>query len=286
METLLYPEEHHSCLNYCVAQSAEIRLQHFPQGTCEMVDTSLPTLIFVLEGAVLVTTDNYHQVLHTAGHFSLLARNSAAYVQVLEDCTTISCQSPRDVSFCDRFSMQQLPEFLPEGYRYEFNLLPIRPRLQEYLHNLRHLLEDGLGCYHFHELKLRELFLLLRAYYHKEELAAFFYPLIGKNRDFKDFVYDNYLRVNSLGEFAGLAHTSIDTFKRRFKEAFGEPAYKWMTRRKAEHVYRDLALTTKSIADIAEQYHFSSIPYLTTFCKQHLGKTPQQIRNEAHAGNP
>lgn len=286
MATLLYPEEHHSCLNYCVAQSAEIRLQHFPQGTCEMVDTSLPTLIFVLEGAVLVTTDNYHQVLHTAGHFSLLARNSAAYVQVLEDCTSISCQSPRDVSFCDRFSMQQLPEFLPEGYRYEFNLLPIRPRLQEYLHNLRHLLEDGLGCYHFHELKLRELFLLLRAYYNKEELAAFFYPLIGKNRDFKDFVYDNYLRVNSLGEFAGLAHTSIDTFKRRFKEAFGEPAYKWMTRRKAEHVYRDLALTTKSIADIAEQYHFSSIPYLTTFCKQHLGKTPQQIRNEAHAGNP
>lgn len=232
METLLYPEEHHSCLNYCVAQSAEIRLQHFPQGTCEMVDTSLPTLIFVLEGAVLVTTDNYHQVLHTAGHFSLLARNSAAYVQVLEDCTSISCQSPRDVSFCDRFSMQQLPEFLPEGYRYEFNLLPIRPRLQEYLHNLRHLLEDGLG------------------------------------------------------EFAELANTSIDTFKRRFKEAFGEPAYKWMTRRKAEHVYRDLALTTKSIADIAEQFHFSSIPYLTTFCKQHLGKTPQQIRNEAHAGNP
>ena len=128
--------------------------------------------------------------------------------------------------------------------------------------------------------KMQELFILLRAYYNREELATFFYPLIGKNRDFKDFVYEHYLKVDSLNEFAALANTSVDTFKRRFKETFGEPAHKWITGRKAEHVYRDIALGILSFADIAEKYRFSSVSYLTTFCKQHLGKTPQQLRNE------
>lgn len=280
MGILLYPEEHHSCLNYRVPQTAGIRLMHFPQGMRQVIDTTLSTLIFVLEGKVLVTSDNSHQVLHTAGYFSLQTRKSSTYIQVLEDCTFLNCHSPHDLTLCDRFTVQQLPQYIPKDFHYRFTLLPIRPRLQEYLTNLRHLLEDGLGCVHFHELKIRELYLLLRAYYTKEELATFFYPLIGKNRDFKDFVYEHYLKVDSLNEFAALANTSVDTFKRRFKETFGEPAHKWITGRKAEHVYRDIALGILSFADIAEKYRFSSVSYLTTFCKQHLGKTPQQLRNE------
>lgn len=282
MESLLYIEEHQSCLNYRLPQAANVCLQHFPKGTRQIIDTSQTVLIFVLRGDVLVTTDNFHQVLHPAGHFSLQVHNSCSHIQVLTDCTCISCRSPHDISLCDRFTLEQLPQYIPRNYQYKFHILPIRPRLEEYLINLSHLLEDGLGCVHFHELKLRELFILLRAYYGKEELATFFYPLIGKNRDFKDFVYENYLKVDNLGEFAKLASISIDTFKRRFKETFGEPAYKWMTQRKAERIYRDLALTTKTIGKITEEYRFSSIPYLTTFCRLHLGKTPQQIRNEAN----
>ena len=86
--------------------------------------------------------------------------------------------------------------------------------------------------------------------------------------------------MNSLNEFATLAHTSVDTFKRRFKETFNEPVHKWITHRKAEHIYRDIVLTNKSLGELAEQYHFSSVAYLSTFCRQHLGRTPQQLRNE------
>ena len=286
MGAFLYTEEHQSCLNYRVAQAAAIKLFHFPKGKQQIVDTRTPIIIFVLEGEVLVTSDSHKGVRHTAGYISLQMQNSSTYIRVTEDCTFISCHSPHDITLCDHFSMQQLPQYIPAGFDYRFTLLPVRPRLQEYLVNLRHLLEDGLSCVHFHELKMQELFILLRAYYSKEELAAFFYPLIGKNRNFKDFVYENYLKIGSLSEFASLANTSIDTFKRRFKEAFGQPAYKWMNQRKAEHIYRDLTLTTKSVNEIAEEYHFSSVPYLITFCKQHLGKTPQQIRNIKLEGAP
>lgn len=281
METLLqYAGEHRSCLNYRMPQDAAIKLLHYPEGMRQIVDTDESLIIFVLEGEVKVSADGHNDVLHRAGYISLQPRNSSSYIQVQQPCTFISFHSPHDITLCDRFSVQLLPRYIPEGFHYQFTLLPIRQRLAEYATGLRHCLEDGLGCVHFLEMKMQELFILLRAYYNREELATFFYPLIGKNRDFQDFVYEHYLKVDSLNEFAALANTSVDTFKRRFKETFGEPAHKWITGRKAEHVYRDIALGILSFADIAEKYRFSSVSYLTTFCKQHLGKTPQQLRNE------
>lgn len=281
METLLqYAGEHRSCLNYRMPQDAAIKLLHYPEGMRQIVDTDESLIIFVLEGEVKVSADGHNDVLHRAGYISLQPRNSSSYIQVQQPCTFISFHSPHDITLCDRFSVQSLPRYIPEGFHYRFTLLPIRQRLAEYATGLRHCLEDGLGCVHFLEMKMQELFILLRAYYNREELATFFYPLIGKNRDFQDFVYEHYRQVDSLNEFAALANTSVDTFKRRFKETFGEPAHKWITGRKAEHVYRDIALGILSFADIAEKYRFSSVSYLTTFCKQHLGKTPQQLRNE------
>ena len=38
-------------------------------------------------------------------------------------------------------------------------------------------MEDDIGCKHLQELKLQELFILFRAYYTKEQLAAFFHPI-------------------------------------------------------------------------------------------------------------
>lgn len=281
METLLqYAGEHRSCLNYRMPQDAAIKLLHYPEGMRQIVDTDESLIIFVLKGEVKVSADGHNDVLHRAGYISLQPRNSSSYIQVQQPCTFISFHSPHDITLCDRFSVQSLPRYIPEGFHYQFTLLPIRQRLAEYATGLRHCLEDGLGCVHFLEMKMQELFILLRAYYNREELATFFYPLIGKNRDFQDFVYEHYRQVDSLNEFAALANTSVDTFKRRFKETFGEPAHKWITGRKAEHVYRDIALGILSFADIAEKYRFSSVSYLTTFCKQHLGKTPQQLRNE------
>lgn len=279
MEGLNYVEEHQSCLNYRIPQEANIRVLHFPQGTVQFIDTSESLLVFILEGEAWVTSGPYKEVIHRAGYMSLQPRNSAGYIRILTDCTCICCHFPRQATLCDHFSLQQLPQYIPDGFEYHFTLLPIRQRVSEYLNLLRHCLDDGLGCVHFHELKMHELFILLRAYYTKEELATFFYPLIGKNRDFKDFVYDHYLDVNSVNEFADLTNTSVSTFKRRFKEAFGEPVYKWMTDRKAERIYRDLTLTPKPLAQIAEEYRFSSVAYLITFCRLHLGTTPQQLRN-------
>lgn len=282
MDTLLYTEEHRNCLNYRIPPQARLVTACYPgDKSYHIVDTQESAIIFVLEGEVYVSCNDAKEVLHTAGHMSFLPRNANCYTKTVKPCITVSCSFPQSVTLCDKFSFQQLPQYLPDDYTYQFQLLPMHECIVDYCRFVRKRLIEGLGCTHFHELKQQELFILLRAYYSKEELAKFFFPIISRNQDFKDFVYAHYLKVDNLNEFAALANVSIDTFKRRFKETFGESAHRWCTRQKVELLYRDIAMTEKTLAEIAEQYRFSSVSYLTTFCKQHLGKTPQQLRNEA-----
>ena len=131
----------------------------------------------------------------------------------------------------------------------------------------------------------QELFLLLRAYYTNEELASFFFPLLGENLDFKNWIRMNYQLFLPIKDFAAMANMSVDTFKRTFKKEFGMPIHKWLTEQKAHLVCRDIMLGKHTLAEIADRYRFSSQAYLCTFCKTHLGKTPQELRTQ-QPGHP
>lgn len=279
--SLLYKEEHTTCYNYKLQTTATFQVLHFKKNDIpQMINVDRSVLMLILSGEVLVTHNKYKDKLQKEGEMAVLSRNSCCFVKILKECTVVSCSFVQNIDFCNRFSFYKLIDFVPKKFVYDFTLLPIKDRVAQFLENLRLCLNDGLGCVHFHELKKQELFILLRAYYSKEELACFFYPLLGKDMDFKDFVLSNYLSVADLNEFASLAKMSIDTFKRRFKESFGEPAHKWITQRKAEFIHRDIILTEKSFSEISAEYHMSSQAYLNTFCKQHFGKSPQKLRDE------
>ena len=278
--SLFYKEEHTTCYDYKLPTSANFRVIHFQESSIpQAINVDRSVIIFLLKGEVVVNCNNFRNKVHKEGEIALLPRNSCCFIKVIKECTLISCSFVQNIDFCNRFSFQKLTEFIPKKYTYNFMFLPIKERLSEFLTLLRHCLDDKMSCGHFHELKEKELFILLRAYYPKEELAMFFFPLLGKDIDFKDFVLNNCLEVADLNEFAQRANLSIDTFKRRFKETFGETAHKWIAQRKSEFIYQDLLLTDKSFADIAHEYKLSSQSYLSAFCKKHFGKSPQEIRD-------
>ena len=120
MEGLNYVEEHQSCLNYRIPQEANIRVLHFPQGTVQFIDTSESLLVFILKGEAWVTSGPYKEVIHRAGYMSLQPRNSTSYIRILTDCTCICCHFPRQATLCDHFSLQQLPQYIPDGFEYHF----------------------------------------------------------------------------------------------------------------------------------------------------------------------
>lgn len=279
--SLFYKQEHTTCYNYQLQPEATFKvLQFTKRQDSHLIEVEHSVIVFLLEGEALITCNNYKDQIQKAGEMVLLPRNSSCYVTVLEDSTILSCSFVQNIDFCNRFSFEHLSNFLPDKYVYKFEKLPVREALNVFFTLLKCCLDDGLSCVHYHELKQKELFLMLRAYYTKEELATFFYPLLGKDMGFKDYVMANYLSIKDIPDFARQMNLGVDTFKRRFKEAFGEPAHKWISQRKSELIYRDLVVSEKTFTEIATEYGFSSQAYLSTFCKKYFDKSPQELRDK------
>ena len=212
----------------------------------------------------------------------LLPKYFEASFQTETDSTVLLCSFTNDIELCSCFSLQKLIGSIPEHAAASgIFFLPFDNRLSVFADFMTQTLTEGLGCVHYHSLKRDELFIYLRAGYTKEELALFFYPILGQNLDFKDFVLSNCKNVCDVQEFARKASLSLRTFNRRFKETFHVTAQQWLLDRRSERVLQDIKKSDMTFNEIAEKYNFSSPSYFSAFCKKRYGKTANDLRKEA-----
>jgi len=90
----------------------------------------------------------------------------------------------------------------------------------------------------------------------------------------------NYQNVKDVEAFAQLGGYTVPTFRRMFKDTFGEPAYQWMLKRKCEDIKTDLVTTELSISDISTKYGFESLSNFSHFCRANFGKSPRALRSD------
>lgn len=128
------------------------------------------------------------------------------------------------------------------------------------------------------EVKLRELFYILRIGYDSDKSQEFLSSYHCHNLGFRAFVFRHHLDCKTVEDLAELMQLSTSTVKRLFLDEFGMPPLKWMHEQKARFIYRDLADDTLSLQQIADRYHFSSISYLCVFCRKAFGVTPLKAR--------
>lgn len=76
------------------------------------------------------------------------------------------------------------------------------------------------------------LFIELRGFYQKEDLARFFAPILGTDNDFKENVLRIYPQVETAQELIDRLNMSPSAFKRKFRETFGISARQWLIRKK------------------------------------------------------
>ena len=280
--TLLCKNEHFSCTNYAEEFNKVFTLMEIPEGhTVERRFLNTTFLVILLQGDIEIRYEIDKYFTPQLGYMFLLPKNKQITTFARKATTLLLCSFTNDLKLYSRFSIQQLSHFISESTCQNPYCLKLDIRLQSFFSLLVDCLKEGLGCIHYHQIKRDELFLYLRAGYTKEELALFFYPVLGQNLEFKDFVLMNSRKIFDVKNFALQANMSLSTFNRRFKETFNETAKNWLLLRKQEFVKRDVALSNLSFSEIAEKYKFSSTSYLDTFCKKYFGKTPKEIRKEA-----
>ena len=234
-------------------------------------------LVFILHGEMEVIYGDLYPRLISDGNMILLTPLSRCVCKAVSTVELIILGFGTLNHSCDKYIFQNLTPFF-SLIKYEFRELEIRESLDRFLQLMQNYEQNQVPMADLASRKIQELFIILHAYYTSDELAMLFYPLLGKNMEFKKLVVDYYLHVKSAGEFAELCGYSQGVFQKKFKYVFGETVYQWMQRQKAEYIKHRLMTSEVNLKELADELNFASSVHLNKFCKIWFGMTPSEVR--------
>ena len=284
--SLHYLDEHIICSNYISGKAVGFKRHVLKKDETIQIpsDNNWNCIFFFLEGKVEYAIDDPRAKEQANENEMIFVPKLTYFIcTALEETTIISHEFEKLINLCDKFALQSLFPYCNLEGKERTECLPIHKPLKDFLDLLFYYLKIGMLCKHMHEVKQKELFLLLRAFYTKEENAAFFYPIISKNMDFKSQVYNHYLKVKTVQELASLCNLSLATFNRLFSENFRDAPYAWMQKQKAKLIANRLSNKEIALSEIIDEFDFSSAAHLTLFCKKYLEMTPSQYRKMAQS---
>lgn len=277
---LLYVQEHLSCRHYVSDYRCSFRYREDSAGTVLTYENEpLHMFVFVLHGKMKIDCNEFRGMRYNAGQVAFIPKRAAVRCEVTEDSGAIFFMMDTVRNVCDKFNLHSYWPLCRE-ITYDFEPVDIRPQLQTFLETMRYYLNEGINCEHYHEIKQQELFLVLRWFYPRKELAKLLYPIIGNSLDFKALVLENYLRVENVAQLAELSHMGRSKFDTVFKEEFGMPARQWMLRQIAKHVKHHLSEPGVTISDVMLKFNFNSPTHFTRFCKQQFDCTPTELMDK------
>jgi AraC-like DNA-binding protein len=210
----------------------------------------------------------------------LIPAGSHLQCKAQDDSTFIIIRLHNIKQLCDCFSFDRLLREEVKDFIPEFYYLDINERVKSFLTFLDTCMIDGLKCTYYFELKSKEFYFLLRAYYTRKDLFAFFYPLLSYDISFSELIIKNHCKAKTVQELADLVHYSLSGFQKRFKKVFGISAYHWMKEERSKLIYHQINSTEKSFKEISDEYGFSSPSHFNDFCKANFGDTPGKIRRQ------
>ena len=227
---------------------------HLPAQKCEE-----NIMIFLLEGEVLVNSQEYAGTVLHAGEFILQAIGSKYEILALTDVECV----------CYRFNQ---PELL-------FTPLKITNELNFFLSASKAYLVEEKICRELLSLKRKELAFILGQYYSDYDLSMLVHSLSRYTSSFEYFVLQNHMKVKTVEELAQLGGYTTTTFRRIFNSVFHKPVYEWMMEKRKESIAYELRYTEATISEICYKYGFESLPHFSNYCKKYFGSSPRGLRS-------
>ena len=259
-------------------------LEFAKNAAFEEDNTTKNYLLFFLKGDFTICCNQFHNKLFHAGEMILIPRSSRLKGFAETDSSLLSMFFDIPAENCDKLILQSLSNVC-NNIKYDFSPIKIRYPLTLFLEVLTHCIKNGMSCAHLHGLMQREFFFLLRGFYEKQEIAALFHPIIGKEVDFKDFVMHNHTKVDNIEQLISLSNMGRSCFFIKFNEVFGMTAKQWMLKQKNQRILEKMTKPGVCIKDIIEELGFDSQGNFNRYCKQHFGCTPKQLIEQCQATN-
>lgn len=280
---LQHLEEHLACERYVTDDDAALGIVRIKAGDLFIrEDLARSTLVFVLVGSLDISTKNIINMPVESGRMFLVTAGDSFFGRAVTQVVLFRSSFTQNIALCNKVVLKDLLKYLPSDKNREASgivMLPIHSLLLREVELTCSLLEVGMFCMHFQQNKLDIILMELRLLYSKTELAGMFSPLLGVDNDFKSNVLQIYPEVNTVKELICELRMSPSAFKRKFHLSFGMSAKQWLIQKKKEKLLRDIVMTDCPLIELAEKYHLT-VNYLTTFCKDHFGKTPTELRKK------
>jgi AraC-like DNA-binding protein len=275
---LLYPEEHLTCKNYVSDFHIGFSYRDMERGDkLSFSDKYFNYFLFLLDGEMMASCNEFRNHLCQGGEMVFIAQDSDFSAEAVTDLHYVQLSFDNQFTLCDQMALESLPA---DTRPPVFNKLDIRPPMRAVLDSVIFYLESKIQCKHLHAIKQKEVFLILRAFYTKEEVARFLAPMLNKNLDFKAFILKHYQEVKTVEELSAMCKMSVRSFNRKFNEYFNDSPYSWMLKQKSRHIKTRLADGKTPFGTIIKEYGFSSPAHFTTYCKKQFGQSPSKLRKQ------
>lgn len=235
--------------------------------------------LFVIQGKVNFDLGKSHGLQMIQKQMLYIPQNIKAQIESITDSKCMLLFWDKHVSTCDKLFLNSL-SIKENDTNTNDVILPIKSPLMNVLESVNLYLDARLLCRHMHLLKQQELLLVLRGFYTKKELTAFFSESTNIGESFERFVLDNYRKTDSVKELADLYHISERSFNRKFHSCFGESPYQWMQKKKASQIQEMINNPELSFKEIAGYFGFSTSSHFTAYCQRMFGMSPSELRKK------
>jgi AraC-like DNA-binding protein len=219
---------------------------YFAKGYCKTIGLSQKIiLVFVIKGNIKISVNEEVYIVHSQEMF-LVQRDYSYNFEVLKQTHLVTCLLHTELFFLEHAMIDKLcplDNVSPESLMK----LPINKTINDYLILIQDYIKDKLNAYSLFDLKRNEFLYLLFNYYSKSELAYFLYFIVHENRQFKEFIMNNYLNVKNVQELAALANYSTSGFIKKFQRCFNDAPYAWMQKQKARQIAVEIEQGVKSL---------------------------------------
>jgi len=265
--------------------SPDIEVLNFSKDDIKHLQLERNEIIYVMKGRVEYILEQTSQGEGTKGTFLFFPIQRRRSMTFLDDTTLVAFRFDRMTMSCENFRMQELQSSQENPFSLDkgsIGRLETSPRLSYFVEGLCDILSDGVTCCRFFEMKVKELFILLRSYCSEKSLYTFVFPAIESETLFSQYVCEHWDQYPSIKALAGSLYMTDKQFYARFKEVFGTTPKQWMMKARAEIIFREITLTNKQFKVIAFENGFSSESQFTRFCKTMFHATPLEIRAGIH----
>jgi AraC-like DNA-binding protein len=238
-------------------------------------------IVYILNGALSLSYGDTRDYNLSEGDFMLFPPGEEISVKVDDPVTVLALRITGNIALCSEYTLEKLNK--AQAGEVSHTHLKANRKIEPFIEEWAETIEHGVQCIRFTTIKTEELFFMLRLYYPEEELARFYFPMLGADAQFMNMVWKNYRAAHNTIELASMTNQSVSRLSKEFKRIVGISVGEWMTQRKVQSVHYDLYHGDKSLKEIAAEYHFASPSHLGVFCKKKYGKTPAEIRLQKEA---